>query len=419
MITATAAPPVGSTSTKPIALPAARVADWTCYRSSSYMYPGSPLSDSAAVSYTNKGFEVGIHPSTNCGNYTPSSIAAVYANQLASWKSSLPSVPSPKTNRLHCIAFSDWSSQPKVELANGMRMDTNYYYWPGSWIQNRPGFMTGSGMPMRFADTDGSMIDIYQAMTQMTDESDQAYPFTPNSLLDNALGSLGYYGAFTANMHTDSATIPQNDALIASAKARNVPIVSGKQMLDWIDGRNGSRYDLINWNSNTLSFTVGVGTGANGLTGMLPIAGPNNTQLSSITRGGSTVGFTRSNIKGLDYAMFDATSGSYSAIYTAAAPLTMAAATARTELTADAQTATVAWETNNVSTSKVLLGTSPDQLSESTVKQDSTAPSLAGRRRAQTEDHVLLPGGFHRPQRQGADPPSPERTAGDLHNCCV
>ena len=153
-------------------------------------------------------------------------------------------MPSPKTNRLHCIAFSDWSSQPKVELANGMRMDTNYYYWPGSWIQNRPGFMTGSGMPMRFADTDGSMIDIYQAMTQMTDESDQAYPFTPNTLLDNALGPHGYYGAFTANMHTDSATIPQNDALIASAKARGVPIVSGKQMLDWIDGRNGSSVRL-------------------------------------------------------------------------------------------------------------------------------------------------------------------------------
>ncbi len=140
------------------------------------MYPGSPLSDSAAVSYTNSGFEVGIHPSTNCANYTPSSIATVYTNQLASWKSSLPSVPSPTTNRLHCIAFSDWSSQPKVELANGMRMDTNYYYWPGSWIQNRPGFMTGSGMPMRFADTDGSMIDIYQAMTQMTDESGPGVP---------------------------------------------------------------------------------------------------------------------------------------------------------------------------------------------------------------------------------------------------
>jgi hypothetical protein len=348
------------------------VPDWTCYRSSSYVYPGTPLSDSAAVSYTNKGFEVGIHPSTNCANYTPSSIAAVYANQLASWKSSLPSVPSPKTNRLHCIAFSDWSSQPKVELANGMRMDTNYYYWPGSWVQNRPGFMTGSGMPMRFADTDGSMIDIYQAMTQMTDESGQAYPFTPNTLLDNALGSAGYYGAFTANMHTDSATIPQNDALIASAKTRGVPIVSGKQMLDWIDGRNGSTYSSINWNANTLSFTVGVGTGANGLTGMLPTAGPNGTQLTSITRAGTPLTYTSSTIKGLEYATFAATSGSYSATYSAPAPLTMAAATALTEQTADAQTATVAWETNNVATSKVLLGTSPDQLGESTVKHDST-----------------------------------------------
>ena len=47
------------------------VADWTCYRSSSYMYPGTPLSDSAAVSYTNKGFEVGIHPTTNCGELHP------------------------------------------------------------------------------------------------------------------------------------------------------------------------------------------------------------------------------------------------------------------------------------------------------------------------------------------------------------
>ena len=31
---------------------------------------------------------------------------------------------------------------------------------------------TGSGMPMRFAKTDGTLIDAYQAATQMTDESD-------------------------------------------------------------------------------------------------------------------------------------------------------------------------------------------------------------------------------------------------------
>jgi hypothetical protein len=32
-------------------------------------------------------------------------------------------------------------------------------------------FVYGSGLPMRFADTDGSLIDCYQAPTQITDES--------------------------------------------------------------------------------------------------------------------------------------------------------------------------------------------------------------------------------------------------------
>jgi spore germination protein GerM len=173
-------------------------------------------------------------------------------------------------------------------------------------------------------------------------------------------------------MHTDFATIPQNDALIASAKLRNVPIVSGKQMLDWIDGRNGSTYSSINWNANTLSFTVGVGTGANGLTGMLPTAGPNGTQLTGVTRDGNPLTITTSTVKGIQYASFEANSGSYSATYGGTAPLSIAATTASTEQTADAQKATVTWKTNNVATSKVLVGTSPAQLTESTAQQDSS-----------------------------------------------
>ena len=57
-----------------------------------------------------------------------------------------------------------------------------------SWVQDRPGLFTGSGMPMRFADLDGTMIDVYQAVTQMTDESGQTFPFTIDTLLDRALG---------------------------------------------------------------------------------------------------------------------------------------------------------------------------------------------------------------------------------------
>lgn len=357
------------------------VAEWTCPRFSSYVYPSTPLSDAAAAAFTTQGFEVGVHASTNCGNYTAASIATTYSTQLAQWRSNYPSLPGPVSNRLHCIAWSDWSSQASVERANGMRLDTNYYYWPGSWVQNRPGFMTGSGMPMRFADPNGAMLDVYQAATQMTDESDQSYPFTPNTLLDNALGSLGYYGAFTANMHTDAATIPENDALITSAQARGVPIVSGKQLLTWVDGRNASSYGDIAWSGNTLTFKVAVGSGATGLTGMVPTAGPNGTQLSGVTRAGSAVTIRTETIKGLEYAIFPAAAGSYTATYAAAGALTIAAVSPDAGPAATEQTASLRWTTTNVATSEVSLGTSATALTDKRVTRESTRKHAVSLRR--------------------------------------
>src|SRR5262249_4633778 len=158
-----------------------------------------------------------------CSDYTPASIDETYTDQLAALASAFPSLVPPSTNRTHCIVWSDYSTQAQVELAHGIRFDTNYYYWPASWVNDRPGFFTGSGMPMRFATSTGAFIDVYQAASQMTDESGQSYPFTVDSLLDRALGAEGYFGAFTANMHTDLAQIPQNDAVLASAMSRGVP----------------------------------------------------------------------------------------------------------------------------------------------------------------------------------------------------
>src|SRR4029077_11474064 len=124
----------------------------------------------------------------------------------------------PVTARMHCSTWSDWSTQPTVERQMGIRLHTSYIYWgPTGWVNDRPGFVTGSGMPMRFAAQDGSVIDVYQATTQMTDESGQSYPFTVNTLLDNALGAAGAYGAFTANMHNDYFSSAEADAVVASA----------------------------------------------------------------------------------------------------------------------------------------------------------------------------------------------------------
>ena len=294
------------------------VDDWDCVRSTTYLYTNSQISDSQVNTFQSQGHEFGIHVNTGCGIWTPAGLANDYTTQLAAFENTFPSATAQRTHRTHCIAWSDWATQPKVELANGIRLDTNYYYWPSAWIQNRPGMFTGSGIPMRFADLDGTLIDVYQATTQMTDESGQSYPLHIDALLDKALGSEGYYGAFTTNLHTDGDSNANNaaEAVVASAQTRGVPVISARQMLTWLDGRNASSFGNIAWSGNTLSFTVDAASGARGLRGMVP-AQSNGATLQSLIRGGSAVPFTVETIKGVSYAMFSATDGTYAAQYDA------------------------------------------------------------------------------------------------------
>ena len=202
-----------------------------------------------------------------------------------------------------------------MELARGIRLDANYYHYPAAWIGNKPGFMNGGGFPMRFADSDGSLIDVYQANTNMTDESGQAYPATVDALLDKALGPQGYYGAFGTNIHNDfGAPQPTTEAVVESAQTRGVPLITYKQLLDWMDGRSASTIRSMSWNAGSFSFVTTVGAGANGLQTMLPSQGPSGT-LSALTCNGSPKTYTLQTIKGLQYARFDTVAGTCQATY--------------------------------------------------------------------------------------------------------
>ena len=335
------------------------VDNWECIRSTAYLYLSALPDDATAKFWENKGFEVALHVNTNCADWTPTTLPGFYTGQMTDFFAKFPSIAPLRTNRTHCIAWSDWATQPKVELANGIRFDTNYYFWPPGWVNNAPGFFTGSGMPMRFADLDGTMIDVYQSTTQMTDESGQTYPFTIDTLLDRAIGSTGYYGAFTANIHSDGSTESQASAIVASAQARGIPVVTAKQMLTWVDGRNGSSFQSVSWGSGVLTFGIAVGAGANGLQAMVPTAaavGP----LTSLTRSGVSVPFTRQTIKGIEYAVFTADPGTYQASYTPdTTPPVISSVSAAVGTNG---TATVQWATDEPSTSLVQYGTAPGSL---------------------------------------------------------
>ena len=114
--------------------------------------------------------------------------------------------------------------------------------------QDRPGMFTGSGMPMRFADLDGSMIDVYQAATQMTDESGQTVPVQRSTRCSTTRSARR---ATTASSPpTCTPTTRRIRARTRSsprrwrAACRSSP---PRQMLDWLDGRNGSSFGSLSW----------------------------------------------------------------------------------------------------------------------------------------------------------------------------
>ena len=292
------------------------VANWECIRGTSYVFTPTPLTDAQAAAYNAQGFEVSLHINTNCLDFTPSSLASIYASQLADWKAKFQSLPAPVTERHHCIVWSDWSTAAETEFANGMRLDTSYYYWPPSWVNNVPGLFTGSAMPMRFAKLDGTYVDVYMAASQMTDESGQTYPYTVDTLLDRAVGPQGYYGVYTINAHTDAVDSTEATATVASAKTHGVPVVSSRQMLTWLDARNASSFSAESWTGSSLTFTVTADPSATGLNAMIPTRTAAGV-LTGLTRAGAAVTYTWSGIKGVEYAFFPAMSGTYVATYAA------------------------------------------------------------------------------------------------------
>jgi hypothetical protein len=294
------------------------VADWTVPRCTAYIYTSPDpclTSDAQAAAYNAQGFEIGAHLNTACSNYTGSSLNAFFTAQMGQFTAMFPSLPAQTTHRIHCIVWSDYSTAASVSRAHGIRLETSYYYYPPAWVADQPGFFTGSGMPMRFADTNGNIMDIYQAPSQMTDESGQSYPYTVDSLLDGALGAEGYYGAFVANMHTDIEPELDADAIFTSATSRGVPIISSRQLLTWLDARNGSSISSINWSGNSETFSVQASASATGLQVMLPV--PGGYQAGAVTYNGGSLAFGSTWIKGIEYAWFPATTGVYQISYVA------------------------------------------------------------------------------------------------------
>ena len=187
-----------------------------------------------------EGFELALHLDTGCANQSDDSLRSMWSTQAAAFASAVRQ-PADRTSSTHCSRGAAGRTTRSSSARTGCGSTRTTTTGRGRWAMYRPGMFTGSGFPMRFADTDGTLIDVYQAATQLTDEwggtQTEATGVAQHiqALLARASGPEGFYGVFTANMHTDHPDHPGAQAIVAAAKSRGVPVVSAAQMLDWLD----------------------------------------------------------------------------------------------------------------------------------------------------------------------------------------
>ena len=67
-----------------------------------------------------------------------------------------------------------WTDAADIAAAHGIALDTSFYHW-GPWLQKPDGtwphgYITGSGLPMKFVRADGTLTSVYQQLTEMADD---------------------------------------------------------------------------------------------------------------------------------------------------------------------------------------------------------------------------------------------------------
>src|SRR5262249_22048499 len=152
----------------------------------------------------------------------------------------------------------------------GIGMDTSFYWW-GPWLKNSSnqwvctGYMTGSGLPMKFVDPSGNVIPVYQEPTELVDETmiagaafgfcglTQAQALTASQqFVDQTVG--GYYAPITIQAHTDyfdTYTSQWLGGLLAYAQSKGLPIWTTTRWLSFTQARHDASISQYNWNATT------------------------------------------------------------------------------------------------------------------------------------------------------------------------
>lgn len=244
--------------------------------------------------------------------------------------------PASPTVRTHRVLWTGWVESARLQASYGIQMNLDYYHWGPALCKKTGecayGYLTGSGLPMRFVDQEGRILNIYQQLTQLADEhllatfggpaelSAEEAIRVSQTLLRRSLER--YPSVLVAQFHVDPFAAGGEYASEAEqwlrgtlddVRAHGLPIWSSQEWLQFTEARHSARLEEIQWSpeAQRLSFQVVARTNPNAeLTVMVPLW-HDGARLVQIEVDGQSVQYSERRVGGVLYGWVSVQMGSH------------------------------------------------------------------------------------------------------------
>ena len=219
----------------------------------------------------------------------------------------------------------DFTTQAKIESAHNIEMDINYAHYDNNSNQQHflghmgsmQGNFNGSGLPLKFVDETGTLVNIYQLLNNVYD---QQYMENKDStgfyecfkgLMDRSINNE-VYSYITIKAHNDEYFFSKTPLLkmLDYAKEKNIPVWTPVTLLDFLKAKDDAMFSNIKWLNSKLSFEIKSVIASNGkLAIMIPLS-YNGKIINEISINGIRYPSFLKRVKGFDYAFLTIKPGS-------------------------------------------------------------------------------------------------------------
>jgi hypothetical protein len=198
----------------------------------------------------------------------------------------------PRIHRGHWVIWPGWVDHARSLAGAGIRLDTNFT----AGRSFKGGYPNGSGLPLRFVDEGGAVLDVAEQSTISTDDgwltgkNDMAALTLAEAItrstrqIDEALER--YHTVVHPYFHPvclkggrtlPYPTLPWLEAMLAHGKRQGMPFLHAEDWVEWNDARREISLEGYQVGDDGVSFTVRTGQALHGATVLVPVpdgAGP-------------------------------------------------------------------------------------------------------------------------------------------------